>query len=188
MSSQRMALFHFLPEEFGLPLTASGGFVLKRLIASLTTCKLRAGPRTAIVPHPAALSSSSHMIQLLVTLTVLLSLLTRHTQASPLKVLPVMNAISNVPGYVLFSNYNDHVPTSSLPNPGSLPPMGFDLLGHTVRWARVQEPRTPATVKGCKDVGCAAIPGSRDVNLRCKVLDLRKFGKSDHEQFCMREY
>ncbi|KAK7461095.1 hypothetical protein VKT23_009024 [Stygiomarasmius scandens] len=39
----------------------------------------------------------------------------------------------------------------------------------------------------CNDVGCAADSGPRDVNLRCRQLDSKKFGQSVHQQFCIRE-
>ncbi|SJK98806.1 uncharacterized protein ARMOST_02075 [Armillaria ostoyae] len=39
----------------------------------------------------------------------------------------------------------------------------------------------------CDDVGCAVTTGPRDVHLRCKSVDLSRFGKSGHEQFCIRE-
>lgn len=39
----------------------------------------------------------------------------------------------------------------------------------------------------CDDAGCAVTTGPRDVHLRCKSVDLSRFGKSGHEQFCIRE-
>ncbi|THU87348.1 hypothetical protein K435DRAFT_867359 [Dendrothele bispora CBS 962.96] len=39
----------------------------------------------------------------------------------------------------------------------------------------------------CNDVGCAADSGPRDVHLKCRQLDSKKFGQSAHQQFCVRE-
>ncbi|KAG7095885.1 hypothetical protein E1B28_006574 [Marasmius oreades] len=69
------------------------------------------------------------------------------------------------------------------------PPKGFELFAQTECSVKHFLPGpTDLNVKECcKDVGCAEVASSKVVRLRCKDLDLSKFGRTGRQQFCMRE-